>query len=223
MSHFTVMVIGPNPENQLAPYEEDENGGFWDWYLLGGRWTGYFKLKEGAPGHTGEPGLMTESAKEGFADAALKKDIDFDWMRKKAREAAEKTYDKAHATISEHPDASTWKDIVAKYPEDIQKARAEYHSQPIVKAFNEAGFISLFSDPIEEFSISREKFLKLAECRATSSYAFVRDGKWTARGEMGWFGVSSNEMDENEWHEKVSAMLDELPEDTLISLYDCHI
>jgi hypothetical protein len=31
----------------------------WDWYQVGGRWNGYFKLKDGTLGLLGEPGLQT--------------------------------------------------------------------------------------------------------------------------------------------------------------------
>src|SRR5687768_5462716 len=112
MSHFTVLVIGPNWEEQLIPYKESGFGsddppeltkylefvdtsqdyreeyehdprgcstlaeymkklyncqpnkdgkyGYWqnpnkkwDWYDLGGRWAGYFKLKPGRKGIEG--------------------------------------------------------------------------------------------------------------------------------------------------------------------------
>jgi hypothetical protein len=53
----------------------------WDWYQLGGRWTGFFKLRPGAGGATGEPGLMTPRGKVGWADQARKRDIDFEGMR----------------------------------------------------------------------------------------------------------------------------------------------
>lgn len=48
----------------------------WDWYSLGGRWTGRLKLKKGAKGLIGRSGLMTEPAPPGTADSATVKDID---------------------------------------------------------------------------------------------------------------------------------------------------
>jgi hypothetical protein len=60
----------------------------WDWFETGGRWTGLLKLKSGAKGKTGRPGLMTSPAEEGYVDSALKKDIDWESMREESREAA---------------------------------------------------------------------------------------------------------------------------------------
>ncbi len=48
----------------------------WDWYKVGGRWTGYFKLKKGATGRLGEPGVGGNKP-EYDADIALAKDIDW--------------------------------------------------------------------------------------------------------------------------------------------------
>lgn len=133
MSHYAVLIIGKNPEQQLAPYNEnievapyivsevseeekermleyyqerdnityssfeecykkngrDWNGGIWkkigsqwvefstynpnskwDWYSLGGRWSGKFiKLKPNAEGNKNK-------------DQAYKKDIDFSVIKK---------------------------------------------------------------------------------------------------------------------------------------------
>lgn len=37
------------------------------------------------------------------------------------------------------------------------------------------------------------------------------------------YPIVTDEMDADVWVEKVSKMIEELPDDTLISIYDCHI
>ena len=55
-------------------------------------------------------------------------------------------------------------------------------------------------------------------------YAFVTtDGEWVERGEMGWFGISSNEMNEDEWDSKFREYLKTLDKDIILTLVDCHI
>lgn len=141
MSHFTVLVIGEDPEKQLEPYAEqwDTNtppyfaefesmsdeyrkeydelsaeelnkyptfkqyceeyhgsimhmgewgywhnpNAKWDWYQLGGRWTGFFKIKpeNQSAAAVGSPGIMTEAAPEGRADQLYKEDLDIQGMR----------------------------------------------------------------------------------------------------------------------------------------------
>jgi hypothetical protein len=41
----------------------------WDWYSVGGRWTGYFPLRDGTSGETGSPGLMTPDPKANALEA----------------------------------------------------------------------------------------------------------------------------------------------------------
>ena len=72
--HYTCIVIGDNPEKQLNKHRYKE----WDWYLLGGRWLGFFKLKKGAKGTIGEHYDIPRPAPD-RADSALLKDIDWDW------------------------------------------------------------------------------------------------------------------------------------------------
>ena len=55
-------------------------------------------------------------------------------------------------------------------------------------------------------------------------YAFVTpDGEWVERGEMGWFGVGSNEMDKDEWDAKFHEYLKTLDKDIILTQVDCHI
>lgn len=53
----------------------------WDWFVEGGRYSGFFKVKEDADVSDYEAGLDTfdnPTPKEGYADAARKRAIDFD-------------------------------------------------------------------------------------------------------------------------------------------------
>lgn len=52
----------------LSRYNKDAR---WDWYELGGRWTGFFTLTGRGAGVTGRPGLFTEPAADGKCDQAL--------------------------------------------------------------------------------------------------------------------------------------------------------
>ena len=90
------------------PYEKGKGWGYWrnpnaqwDWYQIGGRWAGYWRLKEGRKGEKGEPSLMLPEeeqikiASEPLtADIALKRDIDFEGMILENKANAEKTWAK---------------------------------------------------------------------------------------------------------------------------------
>ncbi|MFZ2493406.1 MAG: hypothetical protein WA208_18145, partial [Thermoanaerobaculia bacterium] len=134
MSHFPVLVIGDDVDEQLAPYDEnletaprrehldpesvarmathytidptdlpalaakmedwrgvpggvDDHGLYalttynrdakWDWYEVGGRWSGFLKLKPGAaPARRRSAFDETPATPDGFADIARKGDVD---------------------------------------------------------------------------------------------------------------------------------------------------
>ena len=55
-------------------------------------------------------------------------------------------------------------------------------------------------------------------------YAFVTtDGEWVECGQMGWFGISLNEMNDDEWDAKFREYLKTLDKDIILTLVDCHI
>jgi hypothetical protein len=54
-------------------------------------------------------------------------------------------------------------------------------------------------------------------------YAVLKDGEWVARGSMGWWGMSTETVDGDEWQKRIAEMLFALPDDTIITAVDCHI
>jgi hypothetical protein len=297
MSHFTVLVIGPNPEGQLAPFHEFECTGHddqyvqevditheirlqmnrgkslmealkyhgyedrivthgqlidrsgkhkyayvvvsddgilqkavrrtnpnakWDWYSLGGRWTGYFKLKNGAHGETGEPGLMTDPAKRGWCDAAKKSAIDFEGMRTAAAEEARERYRHFHQLVGDAPASRPWTEVLKQFPNDIDKAREVYAEQEVIKRLRGSNDF-FFEERPERYFVTEDEFARHAAETALSTFAVVKDGRWFARGKMGWWAVVSDEKAAGEWEAEFGKLLDSIPQDTLLSVYDCHI
>lgn len=292
MSHFSVLIIGENPEGQLEPFDEgietepvqqgevseEEQQRFidyykkeitgltfaelyakkgddwnsnnyklgddgkwyeyttynpdskWDWYSLGGRWSGFFKMKPGIDSVTGRPGVFDNVPEEGYSDQAIKGDIDFEGMKNdagdKAREYHKKVM-KAFGGVLPVVELK-WKDLIADESiTDIDAKRQMYHNQPAIirtKSIcdlnrDELGY---FFD-LEEFEADEEKHVQDAKDRVLTTYAVLKDGEWIGKGEMGWWGISSGDMDQDEWNKKVTELVDSLPDDTLLSMYDCHI
>lgn len=278
MSHFTVLVIGNDIEEQLAPYDEnmkvptyqtqvspeelarmcehykidatDDDAiiknsvdwcgkkmnkrrnsvweypctynpqSKWDWYSVGGRWIGFFKLKPGAKGELGDPGLLVEEVTDTTrADVAKKGDIDIEAMRVLAGEKAAKDYDEFHAKVNgrEWP---VWEDIVAKHKDGdgIEKARDEYWNHPVIVDIKEWAF-----GDIRVYRKTRDEFIKASMDNALVTYALVKDGKWYERGKMGWWGISFDEKDNDVWVREFNSLINSVPDDTLLTLVDCHI
>lgn len=55
-------------------------------------------------------------------------------------------------------------------------------------------------------------------------YAYVDlEGKWNSKGDMGWFGISTNNKEERSWHDELQKFFASLGEDDFLVMVDCHI
>ena len=54
-------------------------------------------------------------------------------------------------------------------------------------------------------------------------FCIVLDGVWYEKGQMGWWGMTSNEKDDNVWDEEVAKLLETLPQDSAVYNVDFHI
>lgn len=198
----------------------------WDWYQLGGRWAGFFKVKQGeAMAVVGNASFMCEPAPEGYADQLLKKDIDFDAMRNAAKDKAEANYNYAMTVFGDMPVQTSWDNIREAIEGNIDLAREKYWAQPRCAAWQrkqaDGDFPFGYHSSPDDFLITKEEYLKKASDSAISTFAVIKDGQWYEKGEMGWWAMVSNE--KGNWNEEFAKLLDGVPDDTLLSVYDCHI
>lgn len=202
----------------------------WDWYKVGGRWNGFFKLKPGATGVVGEPGLqrMDDNYKHpgrDRADILRKGDIDIEAMRDEAGAGAAERYDKYVRLTAGCPAPFSWEEAQEQSKVDGKvdwgKAREIYHAQPAIKAL-QADRDACWWDATD-FQCTREEYVQTARDGAIATFAVVKDGKWYERGEMGWWACVSNEKERGEWQKQFSDLFDSLPDDTQLTIVDCHI
>ena len=196
----------------------------WDYHQLGGRWSGFFKLIPYGKGRLGVLG-GERIDRNHDCDQALKEDIDFDSMITIAGIRAMRRYDRAMRFMGHLPRNRSWDSVSSQY-KDIVKARKVYKNQLRCELAESNDSFRKFLNPalsVDEFLINRDEYIKNAKLSACSVFAVVKDGKWFARGEMGWWGIVSDEEDRQEWNKKINELIDDLPGDTLLSVYDCHM
>lgn len=201
----------------------------WDWWQLGGRWSGFLKLKAEGAGVTGKPGLMGSHFAKGEdrADQATKGSIDFEGMREASAAKAAEKWDKAAAAkvAAGHAADSAWeswekcRDVL--HAGDIEGARKFYGAQPVMTAVNKA--LDFPWDGVDEFLTPREEYVRQQRDRAITTWAIVYRGEWSEKGSMGWFGMSSGDIPQKDWNRLFNEFIDRLPDDTLLSVVDCHI
>jgi hypothetical protein len=224
----------------------------WDWYQVGGRWSGFFTVKPGTPPEAIRQGerSWTNEGRElapDLADSVEKKYIDFDLMRRKAEIEAHERWEKFEKAVGDLRSPGSWdsyaraivgaelwdKDLSdlseeqrAERKELVDKAREAYRAEPFIKAATGLGgfyFGDIHTDMCLDAEDPRATFVQSAMDATVSTYAVVKDGDWMARGQMGWFGMSDDKDDEATWAAKVWELVESLPDDTLLTVVDAHI
>jgi len=218
----------------------------WDWYGIGGRWNGYFKLKPLAVGVLGKPGAnfdrdyMPPSADR--ADICMKGDIDIEGMRNEAADKANIRYSMFETVTFGLWKPLSWEQMQEKHRitgidtdgettplidddgeplVNWKAAREEYGKQAMVKALHENSETRWFE--LEDFLCTREEYVRRFRDSALTLFAVIKDGMWYERGTMGWWGVVHDEKDRNEWNAQFAALINGLPDDALLTVVDCHI
>lgn len=185
----------------------------WDWWVIGGRWSGMLKLKDG-----------TE------ADQANIEHIDLEGMIAERAASAAETYDKVAAALAEKGMTIDWvsweeyfKKIDTKNGYTHEQARDEYWAQPQIQALRESKTIDNPFFERDDLLMGREAYLTLKGNAAVAPYALVEDTQWYAKGEMGWWGMSDDNKTQTDWNAEVRAKLESLPPGTMVTVVDCHI
>lgn len=182
-------------------------------------------------GIVGEDGVFNKDKDVlGYADQVKKANIDYEYMKLKAEASARETYQKI-ALLFEGgsiPTIRKWKDCCeegTRIGRSIKDTITCYVEQPAVKIFNEnKEKLNLgFFPSLDDFQMTEEEYAEQEALNSIVPFAVIRDGKWFEKGTMGWWGMVSDEKDEKVWIKEFWKMFKELPDDTLISVFDCHI
>lgn len=156
-------------------------------------------------------------------DQMMVGNIPIDEIRAKAAQDAAKRWDKFHSIVNGRPYA-VWGDVLDKFEnrEDADKEYENYPAAKEVRACREFDWLS----PNEERRLlgPRAEYIAHKEDGALRTHAFIGlDGKWYEKGDMGWWGVSSNNKEPEVWNATFRNVFDSLPSDAWVTVVDCHI
>lgn len=175
-------------------------------------------------------------------DSAKKGHVDWEAMMETAAENAAKKYDYVmEHVIKDTPVNESWESFLGEDEDtrDIGELKEKYWGQPRCKAWKEfekkvwedkqAGkdvkeaekYVHGFYDSPDDYLLSREQFIQDAKRQAIHTFAFLKDGKWAEKGEMGFWAIVHNEKDS--WPEIFYKLLQDVSDEEYVTVVDCHI
>lgn len=183
---------------------------FWDWYSIGGRWPFQFLVRDTAEYICGERSWGDEDtaceAPEGYrwVCGARKKDIAWDLMKEWEVQHERRNFELLAESFrsGKVPESSFWK-------------------------ITEDGIFSFLTQIYfrgeSEETYLRRNGLAADQRMIPGAYSFLQNGEWISKGDMGWWGISSNDKEPDAWRQMLSDYLDNIPDDHFIVGIDCHI
>lgn len=201
----------------------------WDWYAVGGRWTGHFPYRPGAEPIIGaEPHWGGGKPEPGHCDGGPKRVLDLDQLREEAAQKATDTYRKYQAVVAGTEEALPWHtfaDNVSEGGYTIDQARSDYNSQPRIAALQARDDFRWYWSGYEEFDVPEALYVERARASAVPGYAtLTTDGRWMAPGRMLMFGMSTETKDDTlGYKEAANAYIESLDDSVWLIMVDCHI
>lgn len=204
MSHFSVLVIGENVSEQLEPFweldlspeemKQDSRAEFQEEFKVEDLEKEFEKFKKELPKHKDE----YSNAKEwvvGWSGIYLNK---------------EETAYGYYTNPNGHWD---WFEIGGRWSGIIKLKHEGERDEKILKELGD-----------EERKTCNSALKKdIVNLHELKTYALLHNGEWLSRGKMGWFGMSDDKISEEEWDRRLLDYLNKLPDNTKITLVDCHI
>jgi hypothetical protein len=176
--------------NTLSTYNPDSK---WDWYQVGGRWTGTFIMRPGETGELGDKSWCNEDDEipGNRADVAEKGQIDWDTMNQNSRDQAARDWDDL---MNPNPDTCHYK------PEYVTKQR-ELH----LKMYG-----------------TKEEYVKRRGVWTPYAYVDYNGWNAPGKmGWFGM--SSDQTEDRDRYDREFVNYIASLPDSTLLSMVDCHI
>ena len=207
----------------------------WDWYKIGGRWTGFYPLKPGIEPRIGSPGVMTDPAEPGHGDLVKLAEIDFDAVRAKSIKRAKEFHAKYTTWLAAPMTAwdPPW-DSPRQKAMTIGLVRVEQErvtAGPGEVAFPWDQHVRAddsrrdWTDVARTISLEQLLAEYLPSFNPIVTYAALDDEGWHAPGKMGWWGCSSDTPDSKVRFQREfeARFLKNTKDDDTLVVVDCHI
>lgn len=177
----------------------------WDWYQIGGRWYGNFVLKDevsmlkprqGEPSYHWKPEAVAEAIATKRVDQARFNEIDW-----------EKTCALSDEKLKGINDLWNW--IEGKITDE------EARERHVLIFYKKKYYLDRYG--------TREEYIR-RESLFTTYAVITEDGVWHGKGEMGWWGMSSDTDNEAASFENGfwDRFLKNLTPDAMLTMVDCH-
>jgi len=189
-----------NEEKQGYGYYNNPNG-FWDWYQVGGRWVGFFAVKEGTDRKKavmGDPSMLMQFSEEEAkglrdkADVLTVGDIDFDKMEEIQKEYASKNWDEMWEMINDHRSDKTDEEVEQRFREIMNSTEGE----------------------TKEEYVERSKGISVA--------SIVMAGEWFDHEKDGYYRCASDGLKGGMIAKELTMLLKNMQPETPLMLVDCH-
>lgn len=209
MSHFTVLVIGPNPEEQLKPFDENLEV---ERYLLFSKEDVIERERS-----------VLISFKEEVYNVYLK-DPDA-YLKKKRGEGHMRYLTEIFPRLHAMDDEELFQAVITGYDQKNidEDGNVWATSNPDAKwdyyklGGRWQGYFNLRSGKSADQALKKDIVFPFPP-----PFAIVKNGEWIERGTMGWFGVVTEPKEDADWNQEFQAAINGCDENTLFSLYDCH-
>ena len=218
----------------------------WDWWVIGGRWTGSLRLKKATlKAGIGKPGLLTApSVDPNKCDYGPSGEIDWDGMASDWREKQRQWYADCNyylnLAMEKYSELSRFPQLVKDKANSLwndsgkrgELAKETFLTLHTCMLYEYADYLAGKDnkhwyygwDKIKQILMTTQEFEKTLHPPAAQTYAFIDlVGQWNQRGEMGWFGMDDKEKGTENYDQAWWDFVKSLPENQMVYVVDCHI
>ncbi len=169
----------------------------WDWWRVGGRYSGHFKDEKGR--------VLNE---------IIKGDINLVAIYKEVEEKAIKAYKEVHEEVIQGEDFIGWDEFLKDKTKTITNRREEYHGQSVLKRTKEFArkrgiFLGL---DLESYKVSEGEFIKSKKDSRLQTFAVLKDGVWVDKDDY-----------EGDYEKEFKKIFDSVSSFDKLTVVDCHI
>jgi hypothetical protein len=193
MSHFSVMVVGEDIDQVLAPFDENL------------KVTPYRKYMDRES--------IQRMAKN--YDLIKEKDELFPESRYKELLPHMEDWDRKEGFLDEEGKLYTFSTYNPKSKWDWYEAGGRWAGLLLSKSGEE-----VFSCKKKDIAYREGEKQRV---QAIMTFALLYKGEWHEEGAMGWWGMVSNEKEAFSWEKEFNTIFDSIPDEETITIVDCHI